>query len=120
MRITLMPLPLQPQKALETEMNILGLNAFHGDASAALLRDGQLVVGAGGGAAESGEALGRIARAGGESLSRGGATGSYRDLPESESSSGRQAVAGCAAPTSVGTSALAPRTARGLRRWSRP
>ena len=24
-------------------MNILGLNAFHGDASAALLRDGQLV-----------------------------------------------------------------------------
>src|SRR5882762_8794233 len=27
----------------KTEMKILGLNAFHGDASAALLRDGQLV-----------------------------------------------------------------------------
>ena len=39
-----MPLPVQPQKALETEMKILGLNAFHGDASAALLRDGQLEV----------------------------------------------------------------------------
>jgi carbamoyltransferase len=30
--------------ALEAEMKILGLNAFHGDASAALLSDGQLVV----------------------------------------------------------------------------
>lgn len=39
-----MPLPLQPQRALKAEMKILGLNAFHGDASAALLRDGQLVV----------------------------------------------------------------------------
>lgn len=28
---------------IRSEMNILGLNAFHGDASAALLRDGQLV-----------------------------------------------------------------------------
>jgi carbamoyltransferase len=28
---------------IETEMKILGLNAFHGDASAAVLRDGQLV-----------------------------------------------------------------------------
>jgi carbamoyltransferase len=28
---------------IETKMNILGLNAFHGDASAAVLRDGQLV-----------------------------------------------------------------------------
>ena len=39
-----MPLPLQPQRALKVEMKILGLNAFHGDASAALLCDGQLVV----------------------------------------------------------------------------
>ena len=31
------------RRAIETEMKILGLNAFHGDASAAVLRDGQLV-----------------------------------------------------------------------------
>jgi carbamoyltransferase len=31
------------RQGIETEMKILGLNAFHGDASAAVLRDGQLV-----------------------------------------------------------------------------
>jgi carbamoyltransferase len=31
------------QEMIGTRMNILGLNAFHGDASAAVLRDGQLV-----------------------------------------------------------------------------
>ena len=83
-------------------MNILGLNAFHGDASAALVRDGQLV------AALEEERLNRVKHWAGlpvlaaKGLSRGGATGSHRDLPESESASGRQAVAGCAAAAPVG------------------
>ncbi len=38
-------------------MNILGINAFHGDASAALVKDGRLVVGHRGRAAEPAQAL---------------------------------------------------------------
>ena len=83
-------------------MNILGLNAFHGDASAALLRDGTACGRVGGGATESREALGRIARAGCEGLSSGNATGPHRDFAESQSPSGRQAIAGGAAATPVG------------------
>jgi carbamoyltransferase len=37
------PVTRKPAGGIETEMNILGLNAFHGDASGAVLRDGQLV-----------------------------------------------------------------------------
>ena len=43
-------------------MNILGINAFHGDASAALVKDGVLVGGDRGGAAQSAQALRRVSR----------------------------------------------------------
>ena len=61
-------------------MNILGLNAFHGDASAALLRDGQLV------AALEEERLNRIKHWAGlpvlaaKACLAGNATGPYCDF----------------------------------------
>ena len=54
-------------------MNILGINAYHGDASVALVKDGQLVGCDGGGAAQPAQALRRLPGAGGEGgAGRGG------------------------------------------------
>ena len=68
-------------------MNILGLNAFHGDASAALLRDGQLV------AAIEEERLNRIKHWAGLPLAaakaclQGRTTRPHRDFAQSQGSS---------------------------------
>ena len=98
-------------------MNILGLNAFHGDASAALLSDGQLVAALEEERLNRDEALGWVACAGCKGLSAGNATGPHRDFAQSQGSSGRQAVARSSATTPVGRPQLpGPRTARGLRK----
>ncbi len=98
-------------------MKILGLNAFHGDASAALLRDGQLV------AALEEERLNRIKHwaglpvACGEGMSRRCTTRPYRDFARSQGSSDGQTVAGGVAATSLAEPQLpVPRTVCASRR----